>query len=139
MPKTPDIPRLTDPCEAEDHFRLVIHPDHLGMTTALVICCDDQGRPGTHVQVLDCDASASPSECAEVLDTLLERLGAVVQPSEAGLCLALTRPGGAQVQDYDKAWFRAFHRVCHRRGVIPVGVYVVSRAGIRAVHVDDAA
>ena len=139
MAKTPWIRRLTDPDQAAEHYRLVIDPGDLGRPTALVLCCDDDGYPATHLHLVDCDLDATPSDCAEVLDELLERLECHPHPVYAGVSLGLTRPGGDQVQAYDKAWFRALYRVCHRRGLDALGVYLVSRGTARPVHIDDAA
>jgi len=52
---------------------------------------------------------------------------------------AKIRPGGEEVQPYDRTWFRAFHRICHQLALTPYGVYTVTRTGARPVHIDDAA
>lgn len=135
----PDTVSLTDPGQAEGHFRAMLDRRHLGSPTVLVVCCDHLGRPIHHVHVVDCDLDASPSECAVVLDELLERVGRDDGWRPHGLALGLTRPGAEQVLAYDRAWFRALYRVCHRRGLTPHAVYTVTRAGARPLHIDDAA
>ena len=133
------IPRLTDPADAAELYRLTIEPRDLGQPTTLVVCCDSDGHPVANMHLVECDPQPTPSECATVLEEVLARLDSERVTAYAGLSLGLTRPGGEQVQPYDKAWFRAFHRVSHRRGLTALGVYVVSRRGARAVHIDDAA
>jgi hypothetical protein len=137
MSTSPRIPVLADAGQAEAHLRAMIDPDHLSSPTVLVVGCDGGARPTSHVEVVDCDLDAAPSECAEVLDRLLYRMED--GPPVMGLALGLTRPGGEQVQAYDRTWFRAFHRICHQRGLTPYGVYTVTRTGARPVHLDDAA
>jgi hypothetical protein len=137
MPKERRIPTLADPAEAIAHLRAVIDRDHLATWTALVVCCDARGRPTDHWHVVGCAAEATPSECGAVLDDLVGR--SEDGPAGMGLALGLTRPGGEEVQPYDRAWFRAYHRVCHQRRLTPYGVYTLTRTGARAVHIDDAA
>lgn len=139
MSRAQSTPRLTDPGEVEEHLRAAVDSRHLGTATALVICCDSDARPLAHFHVLDCDADASPSECAAVLDELIVGAADEQEPAVGGLVLGLTRQGGDQVQPYDRSWFRALYRVCHRHGLIAFGVYTLTRAGARAVHIDDAA
>ena len=132
-------PTLTDTEQAQSHFRSVVDRRHLATATALVVCCDSQGHPNAHLHVVDCDVEASPSDCTALLDELLSRVEGEVGPMVSGLAIGLTRPGGEEVQPYDRTWFRAFYRVCHQRGLTPYGVYTVTRAGARPVHIDDAA
>lgn len=139
MPRTPVTPRLTDPEDVAEHLRAALDSRHLGTPTALVICGDSAALPVNHFHVVDCDAEASPSECAAVLDELLARAASEDQAAVAGLLIGLTRPGGDQVQAYDRTWLRALHRVCHRYGLTAYGVFTRTRAGVRAVHIDDAA
>ncbi len=137
MSMPPRSPYLADADQAEAHFRAMIDRDHLASPTMLLICCDAAARPTSHVHVVGCAVDASPTECSEVLDRLLVRMPD--WPPVAGLALGLTRPGGEEVQPYDRTWFRAYHRICHQRGLTPYGVYIVTRGGARPVHVDDAA
>ena len=137
MSKPQRIPNLADAEEAEAHFQAVIDRDHLSTTTVLVVWCDGDARPTSHVHVIGCTPDASPSECTEVLDRLLTRVEG--GPEFVGLALGLTRPGGEEIQPYDRTWFRALYRICHQRGLTPYGVYTVTRAGARSVHIDDAA
>jgi hypothetical protein len=133
------IVSLANPEQALDHIRSTIDPHCLASPTALVVWCDDRGRPTEHVHILECDLDAVPSQCAEVLDTLLDEAGRGVGPPPGGLALGLTRPGDEHVQPYDRSWFRALHRFSHRRGLTAYGAYVVTRSGARALHIDDAA
>ncbi|MDX6298383.1 MAG: hypothetical protein QOI51_2240 [Nocardioidaceae bacterium] len=133
------MPRLNDPDQAEDHFRRAVRGGDLTGATALLVCCDTESRPLAHLLVADCDLDASPSENADVLGMLLHAFKRESTPSLAGLALGLTRPGSEQVQHYDRSWFRACYRVCHQRGLVCHGVYVVTRGRARAIHIDDAA
>jgi hypothetical protein len=110
-----------------------------GRATALLVCCDDQARPLGHIHLLDCSLDCPASELTDILDTLVERAGLIEPTDLAGLALGLTRPGGDEIQTYDRAWFRALYRVCHRRALAAHGVYLVSRTGVRVVSIDDAA
>ncbi len=139
MSKEAWIPRLSDPEEAAEHLALSIDRRDLGAATVLLVCCDALAHPVANLHVVNCDLQASPTDNAAVLDMLLDRLAHAGHPAPSGLVLGLTRRGGEQVQPYDRAWFRAFYRLCHRRGLVPHGVYVVGRGGARAVHIDDAA
>jgi hypothetical protein len=133
------IVSLANPELALDHVRTMIDPGCLGSPTALVIWCDARGHPTEHVHILECDVNAVPSQCAEVLDTLLDEAMRGTGPPPAGIALGLTRPGDEQVQPYDRSWFRALHRVAHQRGLTTYGAYVVMRTGARPLHIDDAA
>jgi hypothetical protein len=137
MSKSRRIPNLADAAEATAHLRLVIDREHLSARTVLVVCCDANAEPIHHWHVLGCIANPTPSECSAVLDDLVGR--AEEGPPVTGLALALTRPGGEEIQPYDRTWFRAYHRICHHRGLTPYGVYTVTRSGARPVHIDDAA
>lgn len=139
MSRTPSTPHLTDPEDAEQHLHNVLDVRHVGTPTALVVCGDSAGVPIAHLHVLDCDAEASPTECAAVLDEMLARTAAGEGSPVAGLLMGLTRPGGDHVQAYDRAWLRALYRVCHRHGLTAYGVFTVTRTGVREVHIDDAA
>jgi hypothetical protein len=130
-------PTLADPDQAQAHFRALIDRGQLASASALVVCCDAEGRPTSHWHVVGCDPDAAPSECTAVLQELLNR--SEQGPSVRGLALGLTRPGGEEVQPYDRMWFRALHRVCHHRGLTSYGVYTVTRTGARPVSIDDAA
>jgi hypothetical protein len=132
------IVTLTNPEHARDHVRTLIDPGCLGSATALVVWCDDRGRPTQHLHVLECDMDAAPSQCAQVLDMLWDEATRSGSPP-SGIALGLTRPGDEQVQPYDRSWFRALHRVSHQRGLATYGAYVVTREGTRPLHIDDAA
>jgi len=137
MSKTRPTPTLADADGATTHFQSLLDRDHLSSWSVVVVCCDDQVRPTQQWHVVDCAPDASPSECAAVLDNLLWEVEP--GPAVAGLALGLTRPGGEEVQPYDRTWFRAYHRICHHRGFMTYGVYTVTRTGTRPVHIDDAA
>lgn len=135
-------PQLGDPRQAAGHLDLLVSPRHYRQRTLFVVTADRHCRPVHHIEVVDCTPDASASECATVLDNLVGALasgpdGSVSIPH--CLLLAVTRPGGEAVQSTDQAWFRAFHRVCHARGIRPLGVYIVGVHGTRAITVDDAA
>jgi hypothetical protein len=139
MSTKPRIPRLDDQDQAEDLFLLAIDRRFLGTPTALLVCCDADARPLAHAHLVECDLAPTPSALSDVLQAVLDRLEFAGTPEVAGVSVGLTRPGGEQIQHYDKTWFRAVHRVCHRRGLVVHGVYVVSPVGARAIHIDDAA
>jgi hypothetical protein len=132
-------PRLSDPQQAERLFEMAVEPRFLATATALLVCCDATSRPLGHIHMLDCDLDPPTSELTEILDHLLDRAAEIEPTALAGLALALTRPGDASVSAYDRAWFRAFHRICTRLGLAQHGVYIVTRSGVRPVTVDDAA
>jgi hypothetical protein len=137
MTKTRRTSTVADADAANAHFRAVIDRDQLTSASALVVFCDDQARPTNQWHILDCDVDPTPSECGGVLNELISRLAD--GPAPTGLALGLTRAGGEEVQPYDRAWFRGYHRICHLRGLTPYGVYIVTRIGARPVHIDDAA
>ena len=139
MPEKPAPTTLDDVALAEALFRRAIEPRFLAEATALIVCTDRHGHPEAHVHVVQCDPGEGPSRLAEVLDAVLDRFERRTAHPVGGVCVAVTRPGDEQVQAYDRAWFQATHRVCHRRRVVAYGVYVVSRTSVRAIHVDDAA
>lgn len=139
MPSDPQRPRLIDLDQAQRLLTMAIDPQYLGTPTALMLCCDAQSRPLGHIHLLRCALDCAPSDLSEILDSLVERAGLLEPTDLAGIALALTRPGGNEIQPYDRAWFRALYRVCHRRRLTPIGVYVVTRSGARAVTIDDAA
>lgn len=139
MTNTTRTPQLTNPQQAADHFTLMLERRHLSTPTFMLVGCDSRGHPLYHVHVVDCDADMSPTMCAEVFESVLARYGALDALEVAGVALAVTRPGGDEVLAYDRICFRALHRVCHHRGVAAIGVYIVTRSGARAVHIDDAA
>jgi len=137
MSKNQRIPTLTDATEAADHLRAMIDSDQLSRRTVLVVGCDPRARPVAHWHLLDCAEDATPSDCSVVLGELVTRLE--LDSAIDGLVLGLTRPGGEEVQPYDRMWFRAYRRICHHRALRPYGAYLVTRAGARPVHIDDAA
>ena len=131
------IPNLSNATEAADHLQTMIAPDQLSQRTALVVGCGPRARPTGHWHLVGCADEATPSECAAVLAELVARLE--LDSPVHGILVGLTRPGGEEVQPYDRAWFRAYHRTCHQAGLTPYGVYTVTRGGARAVQIDDAA
>ncbi|MDQ3485129.1 MAG: hypothetical protein M3445_06925 [Actinomycetota bacterium] len=131
-------PRLDDTAQAREHLALVCNPRHFASHTFLLILCDVRAEPLLHVEVVDCDPDAGPTDCSTVLGNLLfDSCGATT--GVHGVALALTRPGDEGVQAIDRTWFRAFHRTCHARRLRPLGVYVVGVHGARPVQIDDAA
>jgi hypothetical protein len=139
MASEPRRPRLTDPHQAQELFTMAVERRFVGTATALLVCCDRLARPLGHIHLQACAVDCSPSELSEILDALVDRAGMIEPTALAGLALGLTRPGGDQIQPYDRAWFRALYRTCHRRGLDAHGVYLVTRTGARMVTVDDAA
>jgi hypothetical protein len=133
------MPTVADPVEAQTLFQIVIESRFLTEATALLVCADEAGHPLAHIHLVECDPHACPTALAQVLDAVLERLSNAGPPALGSLALGLTRPGDEHVQSYDRAWFKALHRVCHSHGLLAYGVYVVTRTGVRAVHIDDAA
>jgi hypothetical protein len=134
------VPQLFDAQQAADHLCLLVSPRSYREHTLLVVTADADGRPVHHIEVVNRSPGPSTSECATVLGNLLTALAC--DPSGSlphGLLLAVTRPGGEAVQAGDQIWFRAFHRVCHARGIAPLGVYIVGRHGARPIQIDDAA
>lgn len=133
-------PDLRDDRHAADHLCLLVKRSAYHQHTLLVVTADAHGRPVHHVEVVECSPGASTSECATVLDNLLTALASDPGGSRThGLLLAVTRPGGESVQTGDRVWFRACHRVCHARGITPLGVYIVGAHGARPIQIDDAA
>jgi hypothetical protein len=133
-------PQLREPRQAADHLCRLVSPEAYAQHTLLVVTADTDTRPLHHIEVVDCAPDPSTSECACVLDNLLAAVAAEAEGSAAhGLLLAITRPGSGAVQPCDRVWFRAFHRVCHARGIVPLGCYIVGRHGARPIHIDDAA
>lgn len=131
-------PRLDEAEQAKEHVAIVCNPRHFASHTFVLILCDARAEPLLHVEVVDCDPDAGPTECSTVLDNLLfESFPATTDVR--GVVLALTRPGDEGVQAIDRTWFRAFHRTCHARRLRPLGVYVVGTHGARPVQIDDAA
>jgi hypothetical protein len=132
-------PRLSDPRQAQAVAELAFDPAYIGTPSAILICCDDESRPVGHIHLMHCQLESSPSELTEVLDALVDRAREIESGYLGGLALALTRPGGDEVQAYDRAWFRALYRICHYRGLSAHGVFIVTRTGARQVTMDDAA
>lgn len=130
--------RLDDTRQAREHLALVCNPRNFASHTLLLVLCNSRAEPLLHVEVVDCDPDAGPTDCSTVLDNLLFE-SCDSDTGLHGLALALTRPGGERVQAIDRTWFRAFHRTCHARGLRPLGVYVVGAHGARLVQIDDAA
>jgi hypothetical protein len=139
MTAIPRRPCLRRASEAADHLYALVSPTAYRQHTLLVVIADAESRPVHHIEVVDCAPDPSTSECATVLDNLLAAVSGPGCATPCGLLLAVTRPGGAAVQDVDRVWFRAFHRVCHARGTTPLGFYVVGPHGARPVQIDDAA
>lgn len=137
MTTTPRTPALSDSEQARAHISAMTEPDQLTEATVLVVGCDHRAEPVAHLRVVGCDPAATPSQCTAALDELLTRVPGDL--SIQGLALGLTRPGGEEVQAYDRVWFRALHRVCVQRGLAAYGVYTVTRVGTRALQIDDAA
>jgi hypothetical protein len=135
----PHRPCLRRASEAADHVSALVSPTAYQQHTLLVVTADAESRPVHHIEVVDCAPDPSTSECATVLDNLLAAVSGPDGAAPCGLLLAVTRPGDAAVQDVDRVWFRAFHRVCHARGTTPLGFYVVGPHGARPVQIDDAA
>jgi hypothetical protein len=134
------LPDLSDPHAVAALAEQMADRDDLGAATALIVLCDERWRPRHQVKVVDCDPEPTPSDCDAVLSQVTaSRLAVGADWRLAGLAVALTRAGGEEVQPYDRAWLRALHRVCHRSGLRPLGVHVVTRTGTRAVQIDDAA
>jgi hypothetical protein len=138
-PARPD-PLLCEPRQAADHLCNLVSPAAYSQHTLLVVTADPAGRPVHHIEVVDCEPEPTTSDCACVLDNLLAAVAASRDGASAhGLLLAVTRPGNDTVQPCDRVWFRAFHRVCHARGIAALGCYVVGAHGARAIQIDDAA
>jgi hypothetical protein len=136
-PKSP--PRLDLTEEVERHLELVTDPAHVGERTVMVVVCDKDAIPLLHMVVTGLDESMTTSECADTLSRLFERLRPVGDADNLQVLLGLTRPGPNAIQDSDRAWFRALHRVCTNRGLTALGVYLVRRHGVRGVQLDDVA
>jgi hypothetical protein len=133
-------PDLGNPRHAADHLCLLVRPSAYRQHTLLVVTGDADGRPVHHIEVVDCSPGPSTSECTTVLDNLLSALTSHPDGSPTqGLLLAVTRPGGESVQAGDQVWFRAFHRICHARGITALGVFIVGTHGARPIQIDDAA
>jgi hypothetical protein len=133
-------PLLHDPRHAADHLCGLVSPSSYSQYTLLVVTADSDSRPVHHIEVVDCSPDPSTSECAAVLDNLLAAVDAVpLGTVPCGLLLAVTRPGSKTIQSSDRVWFRAFHRVCHARGITALGFYIVGPHGARPVQIDDAA
>lgn len=139
MIETTSLPRLDRPQQAEEHLRFILSDQYLDAPTVLIVACDGHARPIYAVHVVECELDVTPTEGAAVLDNVFRTLVEADLPVIEGLCLALTRPGGEATTAYDKAWFRALHRVSAQRGVSAVGLHVVTRTSMRTVHHDDAA
>ena len=139
MTALPSRPCLRRASEAADHLYALVSPAAYPQHTLLVVTADAESRPVHHIEVVDCAPDPSTSECATVLDNLLAAVSGPDGAAPSGLLLAVTRPGDAAVQDVDRVWFRAFHRVCHARGTSALGFYVVGPYGARPVQIDDAA
>jgi hypothetical protein len=102
------------------------------------ICVHDPaGRSVGDVVIEKCDPDPAPSDCSGVLDAAVHDLD--TDRRAALVVLGLTRPGPLSVQPFDRAWFRALHRVCHSRGLSVGAVYVVGRHEVRTLQIDDAA
>jgi hypothetical protein len=136
-PKSPLRLDLTE--EVERHLALVTDPSHVGERTVMVVVCDQDATPLLHMVVTGVDESMTTSECSDTLSRLFERLRAVGDVDNLRVLLGLTRPGPNAIQDSDRAWFRALHRVCTHRGLTALGVYLVRRHGVRGVQLDDVA
>jgi hypothetical protein len=136
-PKSP--PRLDLTEQVERHLELVTDPAHLCERTVMVVVCDKAAFPQLHMVVTGVDESMSASDCADTLSRLFERLRPVGEAGRLQVLLGLTRPGPNAIQDSDRAWFRALHRVCAHRGLTALGVYLVRRHGVRGVQLDDVA
>jgi hypothetical protein len=136
IPRRPCLRRAS---EAADHLYALVSPTAYSQHSLLVVTADTESRPVHHIEVVDCAPDPSTSECATVLDNLLAAVSGPDGAAPCGLLLAVTRPGDAAVQDVDRVWFRAFHRVCHARAMTPLGFYVVGPHGARPVQIDDAA
>ena len=132
-------PRLCEPGAAQALFELAVEPRFIGTATALLVCCDSTSRPLHHVHLLNCTLDSPATDLTAILDALIDRVLDGDPTQIGGVALALTRPGGDQIQPSDRTWFRAFFRLCHLRGLAAHGVYVVTRSGARVVTVDDAA
>ncbi len=134
------LPRLRDPQQAAHHLADIVNPRFYARHTLLVVLCGPGSEPTHHLEVVECPDEPTPSSCADVLDNILTMvLDDPATSPTTGLALAITRPGSEQVQPLDRVWFRALHRVCHTRGLLAHGVYVVGSHGARAIHIDDAA
>jgi hypothetical protein len=136
-PKSP--PRLDLTEQVERHLELVTDPAHLGERTVMVVVCDPDASPLLHLVVTGVDDSMTTSECADTLARLFDHLRPVGDADHLQVLLGLTRPGANAIQDSDRAWFRALHRVCAHRGLTALGVYLVRRHGVRGVQLDDVA
>jgi hypothetical protein len=133
-------PVLRDPHQAADHLCGLVSPSSYSQYTLMVVTADSASRPVHYIEVVDCSPDPSTSECAAVLDNLLAAVQASpLGAAPRGLLLGVTRPGTETVQSSDRVWFRAFHRVCHTRGVTALGFYIVGSHGARPVQIDDAA
>jgi hypothetical protein len=132
-------PCLRRPDEAADLLCALIGPGAYSRYTVLAVTTDADARPVGCIEVVDCSPDPSSSECATVLDNLLAAVAGSDGAAPDGLLLGVTRPGDETVQDADRIWFRAFHRVCHARATAALGFYLVGPHGARPVQIDDAA
>jgi hypothetical protein len=131
---------LCRPDHAAAHLRWLIRPATYAEHSLLLVTAGSDGRPVHHIEVVDCSPDPSPGDCATVLNNLVTALCTAPDGSwPHGLLLGLTRPGTDTVQQVDRVWFRALHRVCHARGVTALGCYIVGPHGARPVQIDDAA
>lgn len=130
--------RVTDPAQLARRLPTLARPrPDATLPFVVILVGGSDGQLVSDITVEDCDPDPSPTDCALVLDAALEQHAC---PRDAAvLVLGLSRPGPLTVQPFDRAWFRALHRVCHGRGFTSGGVYVVGPLGVRALHVDDAA
>jgi hypothetical protein len=133
-------PQVLDSAEAiRDHLVLAVPPWDRQATTVRFVLCDSDLRVLAHCPVRLRDSGHEPADAANIADVFATALARAAGPDRSpGMLVVLTRPGEAQVTAADRLWFQAAHRVCGRRGVRLLGVYLLSGRQHRELTVDDA-
>jgi hypothetical protein len=100
-----------------------------------MLCALDLRKVLMHIPVDAVPADPTKAECAHAARLFVDLI--VHLDIEAGLLVAITRPGTSTVAASDRLWYRAARQACIDGGVPLLGVHLVTPSGQREIMLDD--
>jgi len=100
-----------------------------------MLCTLDLRDVMVHIPVDHVPADPTNAECAHAAQFFVDVIAHL--DIEAGLAVAVTRPGTLTVVGSDRLWYRAARKACTDGGVPLLGVHLVTPLGQREVMLDD--
>jgi hypothetical protein len=121
----------------DDHLDVVIGPvERRRWSVWFMLCTLDPRKVLVHIPVNAVPTDPTKAECANTAQLIVDLI--LHLDIEAGLLVAVTRPGTATVVASDRLWYHAAREACIDGGVPLLGVHLVTPSGQREIMLDDA-